>query len=115
MGHTHKQVGRDCGFVRELPFPAVYNIPEIMEGHRLVHQLAASADHVIPGHDPLVMALYPPPSPDLKGLVARLDVAPNHIGQANPAVINLGIDWQCHRWMIKKLGADIDKVLVLRF
>ncbi len=65
---------------RKLPFPAVYNIAEMMEGHRLVHQLAASADHVIPGHDPLVMALYPPPSPDLKGLVARLDVAPNHMG-----------------------------------
>jgi glyoxylase-like metal-dependent hydrolase (beta-lactamase superfamily II) len=65
---------------RKLPFPAVYNIAEMMEGHRLVHQLASSADHVIPGHDPLVMALYPPPSPDLKGLVARLDVAPNHMG-----------------------------------
>jgi glyoxylase-like metal-dependent hydrolase (beta-lactamase superfamily II) len=61
---------------RRLPFPAVYNVAEMMEGHRLVHQLAASADHVIPGHDPLVMALYPPPSPALKGIVVRLDVAP---------------------------------------
>jgi len=61
---------------RKLPFPAVYNVAEMMEGHRLVHQLAASADHVIPGHDPLVMALYPPPSPALQGIVVRLDVAP---------------------------------------
>lgn len=61
-----------------LPFPAVFNVADMMEGHRLVRQLASSPDHVIPGHDPKVMALYPPPSPDLEGLVVRLDVVPRH-------------------------------------
>jgi hypothetical protein len=31
----------------------------------------------VPGHDPLVMKFYPPPSPELAGIVARLDVAPD--------------------------------------
>ncbi len=65
---------------RKLPFPAVYHVGEMMEGHRLVHQLASSADHVIPGHDPLVMALYPAPAPELEGRVVRLDVAPKTAG-----------------------------------
>jgi hypothetical protein len=30
----------------------------------------------VPGHDPLVMALYPAPAPDLAGIAARLDVDP---------------------------------------
>jgi hypothetical protein len=39
--------------------------------------LAQSEAHVIPGHDPLVMARYPAASPELAGIVARLDVAPH--------------------------------------
>jgi hypothetical protein len=31
---------------------------------------------VIPGHDPLVLKRYPPPSPTLEGIVARLYVDP---------------------------------------
>ena len=29
------------------------------------------------GHDPEVMRRYPPPKPELEGIVVRLDVAPN--------------------------------------
>jgi glyoxylase-like metal-dependent hydrolase (beta-lactamase superfamily II) len=61
------------------PFPIVANTIEMLEGFRRIHALADSPDHVIPGHDPLVMALYPAPSPDLDGVVARLDVAPRTI------------------------------------
>lgn len=57
-------------------FPAVYHIGDLMEGYRTIHRLAASPDHVIPGHDPLVMDLYPAPSPDLEGIAVRLDEAP---------------------------------------
>jgi hypothetical protein len=38
--------------------------------------LEDSEQHVVPGHDPLVRARYPAPSPELEGIVVRLDVAP---------------------------------------
>ncbi|MGE0503628.1 MAG: N-acyl homoserine lactonase family protein [Rhizobiaceae bacterium] len=58
------------------PFPAVYNIGDMLEGHKTIVRLADSEDHVIPGHDPLVTKLYPPPTPELEGIVMRLDVPP---------------------------------------
>lgn len=58
------------------PFPIVYSLPDMLAGHELVHRLADSPDHVIPGHDPLVMQLYPPPTPALAGIVVRLDADP---------------------------------------
>ena len=61
---------------RGIPFPAVHHVGEMLEGFRTLDRLAASPDHVVPGHDPLVMRLYPPPSPDLAGIAVRLDVAP---------------------------------------
>lgn len=57
-------------------FPVVYHIGELLEGYETIHRLAASPDHVIPGHDPLVMRLYPPPAPELQDIAVRLDVAP---------------------------------------
>ena len=36
-----------------------------------------SPQHIIPGHDPLVTRRYPPPKPELEGIVVRLDVMPN--------------------------------------
>ena len=62
---------------RGLPFPAVYNIGDMLEGHRTLYRLADSEDHIVPGHDPIVMKVYPPLSPELQGIVVRLDVAPN--------------------------------------
>jgi hypothetical protein len=38
--------------------------------------MAPSPEHIVPGHDPLVMQLYPPPSADLKGVAVRLDAPP---------------------------------------
>lgn len=55
------------------PFPIVYNIGDMLEGHRRVQRLAESPDHVIPGHDPLVLKRFPPAGPGLEGWVARLD------------------------------------------
>lgn len=63
-------------FERRLPFPAVYDVAELLEGYGTLVRLADSEDHIVPGHDPLVMRLYPPPSPELEGVVVRLDVAP---------------------------------------
>ena len=58
------------------PFPTVYHVGDMLEGFRTVRELADSEHHVVPGHDPLVMSLYPPPSPELDGIAVRLDVAP---------------------------------------
>ena len=43
---------------------------------RTLRALAPIAGHIVPGHDPLVMARYPAPSPALEGIAVRLDVAP---------------------------------------
>ena len=59
------------------PYPVVFNTAEMLEGFATLRRLASSADHIIPGHDPLVLARYPAPSADLQGIVARLDISPN--------------------------------------
>jgi len=58
---------------RGLPYPVTYNVTEVLEGYRKVYSLASSREHVIPGHDPLVLERYPAPRPELQGWVARLD------------------------------------------
>jgi len=62
---------------RAAPFPIVYSVADMLEGYRIVRALADSEDHVVPGHDPLVMQRYPAPAKDLEGIVVRLDVAPH--------------------------------------
>jgi glyoxylase-like metal-dependent hydrolase (beta-lactamase superfamily II) len=49
------------------PFPIVFNVGDMMEGWARCRRLADSKDHVVPGHDPLVRARYPAPSPELEG------------------------------------------------
>lgn len=64
--------------MERVAFPSVNRMDEMFEGFRIVHELAGGSwDHVIPGHDPLVMQLYRPPAPDLAGIVVRLDEPPN--------------------------------------
>lgn len=63
-------------------YPVTYNVAEVLEGYRTIRKLADSSDHIIPGHDPAVLDLYPPASPALAGVAARLDLAP----RAYPAV-----------------------------
>jgi hypothetical protein len=58
-------------------FPLTYNIEEVVEGYRTLRKLATSPDHVVPGHDPLVLTRYPAARPGLEGWVARLDLEPN--------------------------------------
>ena len=57
-------------------FPIVYNVADMLEGHRTLKRLASSPRHIIPGHDPLVMKRYPAPNPALDGVAVRLDVEP---------------------------------------
>jgi len=58
------------------PFPIVYDVARMIAGYDVLRGLAASPAHVIPGHDPLVMARYPAPEARLNGVIARLDVPP---------------------------------------
>jgi glyoxylase-like metal-dependent hydrolase (beta-lactamase superfamily II) len=55
------------------PFPIVWSVADMVEGYRRLRELAESPEHIIPGHDPLVMARYPSPRAELSGIVVRLD------------------------------------------
>jgi len=69
---THLYAHIDGGRV----FPITYNVAEVVEGYGTLKKLAASPRHVVPGHDPLVLARYPAAKPGLEGWIARLDVDP---------------------------------------
>lgn len=58
------------------PFTTTFHVGDTLEGYDKLKRLAPSADHIVPGHDPLVMKLYPAPRPELEGIAVRLDVAP---------------------------------------
>jgi Zn-dependent hydrolases, including glyoxylases len=57
-------------------FTTMFNVGEALEGYSILEELADSADHIIPGHDPDVMQRYRAPSPALEGIVVRLDDPP---------------------------------------
>ncbi|MBL6750201.1 MAG: N-acyl homoserine lactonase family protein [Nevskia sp.] len=57
-------------------FPIVYNVGDMLEGHKTLFRLATSARHVIPGHDPLVASRYPAAGPGMEGWIVRLDADP---------------------------------------
>lgn len=55
------------------PFPIVFSVADMIAGYERLRSLAASPEHIIPGHDPLVMQRYPAASQALEGTVVRLD------------------------------------------
>jgi glyoxylase-like metal-dependent hydrolase (beta-lactamase superfamily II) len=57
-------------------FPTVYNVGDTLEGYGILQRLAESPEHIVPGHDPLVMQRYPAASSSLEGVAVRLDVMP---------------------------------------
>jgi glyoxylase-like metal-dependent hydrolase (beta-lactamase superfamily II) len=59
-------------------FPITFHLGDMIEGYDKLRRLADSPQHIIPGHDPLVLARYPAPSQALQGIVARLDVMPKN-------------------------------------
>jgi len=66
--YEHMETGR-C-------FPTIFHVGDTLEGYSTLQRLAESRQHIVPGHDPLVMQRYAAPSPALEGIVARLDIAP---------------------------------------
>lgn len=59
---------------REIPFPIVADVPAYLSSLRTLRKLAPSIDHIIPGHDPLVLERFPA-EPGISDVV-RLDLAP---------------------------------------
>ena len=59
---------------RETPFPIVADVPAYLDSLRALRRLAPSLEHIIPGHDPLVLARYPR-MPGVADAV-RVDLAP---------------------------------------
>ena len=57
------------------PFPIVDRVSDMLDGFARLRALAASDDHVVPGHDPLVLRRYPPSVRGRSG-IARLDLPP---------------------------------------
>ena len=55
------------------PFPIVWSVAEMVDGYRRLRELAESPQHIVPGHDPLVLQRYPAPDESLEGIVVRLD------------------------------------------
>lgn len=58
----------------KLPYPVVYNVGDMIEGYMRVKALSDSSSHIIPGHDPEVLSLYPPAFDDTEGWIVRLDL-----------------------------------------
>jgi glyoxylase-like metal-dependent hydrolase (beta-lactamase superfamily II) len=48
----------------------------MVDGWRRLRELADAPRHVVPGHDPEVMARYAAPAPELEGIAVRLDAEP---------------------------------------
>lgn len=57
-------------------FPIVHDLEALLEGYRTLRRLSESGRHIVPGHDPLVLARYPASAPGLEGWIARLDADP---------------------------------------
>lgn len=71
----------DCAHLYEnishqRPFYIVFDLADMMRGWRNGVLMAPSSDHVIPGHDSLVMDSFPPVQ-GLEGIVCKLHEAPN--------------------------------------
>jgi hypothetical protein len=41
------------------PFPVVVDVARMLKGYDIINSLADGPDHVIPGHDPLILKRFP--------------------------------------------------------
>jgi glyoxylase-like metal-dependent hydrolase (beta-lactamase superfamily II) len=56
------------------PFPIAPDVGRVMEGYRTLERLADGPDHIIPGHEPLLLTRFPRGEGDPDS--ARLDLVP---------------------------------------
>jgi hypothetical protein len=57
-------------------FPITYSVGDTLEGYKTLKRLASSRHHIVPGHDPEVLKVYPAVKPGLENWIVRLDVDP---------------------------------------
>jgi len=48
-----------ANFVRKSPFVIILDVADSLQSYDAMYDLVAGVDHIIPGHDPLIRALYP--------------------------------------------------------
>jgi glyoxylase-like metal-dependent hydrolase (beta-lactamase superfamily II) len=70
-----------ANWLERRPFPIVDNVAAYLDAFATIEALASSPQHVIPGHDPLVLARYPAARAGLANAV-RLDLDPRSSGEA---------------------------------
>ena len=63
-------------FMSYRPYPTCINLADMLDGYSTLRRLADSTDHIVPGHDPLVMKKYPATVQSAEEYIVRLDVAP---------------------------------------
>ena len=61
-------------FQNHAPFPVVVDVADMLNGYTVLEELSSSPQHIVPGHDPLVLERYPL-SGSAEGIV-RLDADP---------------------------------------
>jgi glyoxylase-like metal-dependent hydrolase (beta-lactamase superfamily II) len=57
---------------QDRPYSIVSDLPRMYGAFDLVHALADSSAHLVPGHDPLVMERFPAAGKNLEGVVVRI-------------------------------------------
>jgi glyoxylase-like metal-dependent hydrolase (beta-lactamase superfamily II) len=68
-----------ANFLENRPLPQVFHVGDTVQGYRRLRELAPTEDHIVAGHDPLVMRKYRAPTAELEGIVVRLDEAPTAV------------------------------------
>jgi len=56
------------------PFPVVYDVGRMLKGFEIINSLADGPDHVIPGHDPLILTSFKPLNGNKE--IVQLDLPP---------------------------------------
>ncbi|MGI6855152.1 N-acyl homoserine lactonase family protein [Mesorhizobium sp. 1B3] len=57
-------------------YPVIDCLPDILDGYRTIDELASRPEHIVPGHDPEVMEIFPAFSAETRGWIARLHEGP---------------------------------------
>ena len=52
-------------------FPITYSVGDTLEGYKTLQKLASSRQHIVPGHDPEVLKIYPAAKAALKDWICR--------------------------------------------
>ncbi len=57
-------------------FPITYSVGDTLEGYNTIKKLATSRRHIVPGHDPDVLKIFPAAKPGMESWICRVDVEP---------------------------------------